>query len=321
MNDEASGLVILSGRMLRELVDMPSTIAAVRGAFIDAHKHTIEQPLRVALAQGRSLVMAAADDSGDFAVKAVTVFPQNSGSLPVVQGLVLLFDGATGSPRIVIDGLALTTLRTGAASGVATELLSPPESSVLSIIGAGGQALDQIVAVCAVRPISTLRLNSRSRQSAEQLGRRAAELFPELDISVWNTAAEAIAGADVVCTVTTATEPLFALGDLKEDVHVNAVGAHTSTAAEVPADVIEAASLVTVDSLAAAQAEAGDLIRAEAAARFFWEEAKELGGLLLERPTDRTGITVFKSVGIAAQDLAVAKLAFSRSRMSESPQA
>lgn len=305
-------MTLMAGRRIRELVDAPSAIRCVRDAFVASHRCEILQPVRTALAGGRYLVMSAADTSGNFAVKAVTVFPENE-SIPVVQGLVVLFDGLTGSPRLALDGATVTAMRTGAAAGVASDLLADPDASVLAIVGAGGQALDQVIAVCAVRNIESVRLNSRTLSSAERLREKVLRVFPDLHLSVHTTAAQAVRGADVVCTVTTSAEPLIESTDLKERVHINCMGAHTRFSSEVGVDVVAKATIVAVDSLHASQAEAGDLIKAVASGNFRWEEVVEIGALLSRAIPTPTGRTIFKSVGIAAQDLTLAKLIMDRS--------
>lgn len=311
MPSGVAALSMVSGDALRDLVDMESAIVAVRGAFVESSRGTIEQPLRMALAGGRSLVMAAADASGDFAVKAVTVFPQNSGRLPVVQGVMFLFDGVTGSPQIGLDGSTLTALRTGAASGVATDLLATPDAGVLAVIGAGAQSLDQVQAVCAVRPIERVHIASRTTAAAERLAERTRSLLPQVRVEVHADPRRAVRDAQVVCTATTSMEPVIGRDDVRDDVHVNAVGAHTADAAELAPDLIAAAQILAVDAKESARAEAGDLIRAEAAGLFTWSSARELGALILDPPA-RSGVTIFKSVGIAAQDLAVGRLALQR---------
>ncbi len=313
----------ISGPRLRELVPMGAAIDAVRGAFIASSRGTLEQPARLALEGGRALAMLSADREGVGTVlKAVTVRPENrKHALPAVQAVVLWFDGPTGAPIALIDGTSLTALRTGAASGVATDLLASPDARVLGMIGAGGQAEDQVRAVCAVRPIREVRVASRDPAHAARLAVRLGRELAPVRVLAAGTVREAIRGADLICTATTATEPLFGVDDLAADVHVNAVGAYTEAMCEVPEALLTAASVVAVDQVAAAMAEAGDLLRAIRSGQLMREQLVELGDLLARRFVSPGGWTVFKSVGIAAQDWAVARLAVERARASGAPHA
>ncbi len=308
-------MLVIPAQRLRELVPVRTAIDAVRDGFIAGSSGDIEQPSRLVLEGGQALAMLAADRRGIGTVlKAVTVRRQNAArGLPVVQAVVVWFDGDTGTPEALIDGTTLTALRTGAASGVATDLLAPPEAGVLAMIGAGGQAPDQVRAVCAVRPICEVRVASRNPAHAASLAARlAAELEPVRVVAT--SVAGAIAGADVVCTATTATEPLFAARDLAPTVHVNAVGAYTETMCELPAELLAGASVIAVDRVEAAMAEAGDLIQAIRRGLLRPDRLVEIGALLARPTAPPGGRTVFKSVGVAAQDWALARIAVERAR-------
>ncbi len=308
-------MLVVSPDRLRELVPMRAAIDAVRDGFIAGSSGGIEQPTRLALEDGRALAMLAADRQGiGMVLKAVTVRSGNPGrGLPAVQAVVVWFDGETGTPEALIDGTALTAIRTGAASGVATDLLASPDAGVLAMIGAGGQAPDQVRAVCAVRPIREVRIASRDPLHAADLAARLTlELEPVLVTAT--TIPGALAGADVVCTATTATRPLFATRDLAPAVHVNAIGAYTEAMCELPAELLAGATVVAVDLIDAALAEAGDLIQAIRGGLLQRERLVEIGTLLVRRAPPPGGRTVFKSVGVAAQDWALARLAVDRAR-------
>jgi len=293
---------------------MPSAIDAVRDAFVRSSGGRIEQPTRLALEGGAALAMLASDRDGlGTVLKAVTVRPANrERGMPAVQAVVIWFDGSTGVPLALIDGETLTALRTGAASGVATDLLAPPDASVLAMIGAGAQAADQVRAVCAVRPIREIRVASRHQARAAEFAARLAREIAPIRV-VARTLREALDGAQVVCTATTSTEPLFAASDLGTDVHVNAIGAYTREMCELPPELFADASVVAVDAIDAAMSEAGDLLRAMRDGRITRERLVEIG-TLASRPETAApgGRTVFKSVGVAAQDWALARLAVER---------
>jgi ornithine cyclodeaminase/alanine dehydrogenase-like protein (mu-crystallin family) len=304
-------MLLISAENLRKLVSMREAIDVVRQAFIDVSRGVIEQPTRVAVGGGSALAMIARHANGGGTVlKAITIRRDNSDrGLPNIQALVVWFDGLTGAPLAALDGTSLTAMRTGAASGVATALLAPADASVLTIIGAGGQAPDQVRAVCAVRPIREVRVAARSYGSAQRL---ALTLEPEISaakIVACETVVEAVSGADVVCTATNSERPLFAADDLTDRVHLNAIGAYTLTMCELPADLLGSADVVAVDQVEAALAEAGDLVSAIRDGTMQVGDLVEIGALLRQEPPRFNGRTVFKSVGIAAQDLALARLA------------
>ncbi len=304
-------MLLISAEALRDLVSMREAIDAVRQAFIDLSLGEIEQPTRVAVGGGSGLAMIARHRQGGGTVlKAITIRSDNRDrGLPNIQALVVWFDGLTGTPLAAIDGTALTAMRTGAASGVATDLLAPRGAAVLAMIGAGAQAPDQVKAVCAVRRIDEVRVAARSRESAQSL---VARLAPELEVRrivACDTIGEALAGADVVCTATNSGTPLFQAADLSDRVHVNAIGAYTHSMRELPADLLSGADVVAIDQLEATLAEAGDLVDAIKQGALREQDMVEIGSLLSRKEAPHAGRTVFKSVGVAAQDLALARLA------------
>lgn len=302
----------ISAETLRQTVSMDDAIHAVRAAFIKVSAGHIEQPTRLVLERGSAIAMLARDRAtGTVALKALTVRPDNrTKGLPSIQAVVMVFDGASGTPVAVIDGTALTALRTGAASGVATDLLAPRDAKVLAMIGAGAQSADQVRAVCAVRPITEVRIFSRDASHAMSVaGRLTAELHG-VRLTTAEVISDALLGADVICTATPATSPLFGVADLAPAVHVNAIGAFTPAMCELPPELIRDARVIAIDEVEASMSEAGDLLQAMDRGFLQPERLIELGKLLVEPPRPPgAGWTVFKSVGIAAQDLAVAALA------------
>ena len=221
-------------------------------------------------------------------IKAVKIISLSSGN----PGIVAVFD-EEGLPRGVVDGSTLTAIRTGAVAGLATRLLAKDSASTLAMLGAGAMAFDQVEAVRAVRPIDRVLVWSRSAESAAGFAQRiGGEAVGRAD--------DAVAQADVVSCATPATSPLFDPDAVKPGTHVNAVGAYRPDMAEVPADLLERAYVV-VDDVEAAAAEAGDLIQADR------EPNTTLVDLLADtHPQIGEDVTVFKSVGIAAQDVAAA---------------
>ncbi|MBX0330219.1 ornithine cyclodeaminase [Oscillochloris sp. ZM17-4] len=314
---------ILSADDVRRAVPMAAAIDAVEAAFVSLAAGDATVPLRTPIEiperEAVSLFMPAriAGPAAALGMKVVNVFPQNARGLaqPTIYALVSLFDPETGRPLAVLDGTYLTSLRTGAASGVATRHMARADASCLAVFGAGAQALPQILAVCAVRPIRTVWIVNRSRDRAALMAARLRGEGYKGDVLIAPSVAQALAEADVICTATSSETPLFADSDLRPGTHINAVGAYKPTMAEVPAETVARARLI-VDQRAAAWAEAGDLIQARAAGlidegHVVGEIGEVAGGALPGRTSDDQ-ITMFKSVGNAVQDLAVGALAIAR---------
>lgn len=314
---------ILSADDVRQAVPMAAAIDAVEAAFVSLSAGQVEAPLRAHLAtperQGLSLFMPAriaGPGAPALGLKVVSIFPRNIGrGEPTIYALVNIFDAETGRPLAVLDGTYLTALRTGAASGVATRHLARPEARVLALFGAGAQALPQALAICAVRPIERIWLVNRSRERAQLLAARMRGAGLTLDLRIAPSVEQALAEADIICTATAASTPLFADAALRPGTHINGIGSYQPSMAEVPAATVARARVV-VDQTAAAWAEAGDLIQARDAGLIGTNHVLgELGAVAAGRLIGRTSpdeITFFKSVGNAVQDVAVASLALAR---------
>jgi ornithine cyclodeaminase/alanine dehydrogenase-like protein (mu-crystallin family) len=249
-------------------------------------------------------------------VKVVTVVPENrERDLPTIQALVAVFDSGTGRPLAVMDGELLTAMRTGAASGVATDALARKNASVAAVIGAGVQGMRQLEAVCCVRTIREALVFDPDRERAEafatEMGRRLGRAVRVLDT------VSAVFAADVVCTATSSGQPVVADADLAKGVHVNAIGAYRPNTREIPGEAVARAKLF-VDSREACLAEAGELVMAMAEGNLDpTVPPAEIGEILAgSRPgrTDEAELTIFKSVGNAVQDLAVAGLILEEAR-------
>jgi len=269
----------LNSAQTREALSMPDAIRAMEHAFSGES----EAPLRTTV--GSSLVMPGRVDD-IMAVKVVSTEPGNP------SGVVIVF-GPDGTPLGLVHGPTLTAIRTGAVCGLATAMLASPDARTLAMLGAGAMAYDQIAAIRAVRPIERVLVWSRntvnSRMVAEMVG---GEHVADAD--------EAVALADVISCATPATSPLFAESSVAEGAHVNAVGAFTPDMVELPPELLERAYVV-VDDIEAAAVEAGDLIQAGRIPNTTLRD-------LLADTNAQIGedVTVFKSVGVAAQDVAAA---------------
>ena len=308
-------LPFLDADTLRRTVPVLDLLDAVEVAYRDVVGGRDRSPLRTRVplpAGGDLLLMPGVRDGGAGAsVKLVTVVPSNpERGLPTIHALVLWLDAVTGEPRALIDGETLTAMRTGAASGVATRLMARRESRVLALFGAGGQAQWQLRCVAAARPIAEVRVVTRSAAAREAFAERmAAETG--LAVHAVPEPREALDGADVVCCATTSSEPIFDAAWITPGTHVNGIGAFRRGMIEMPPALFGRATLVAVDSHDAAAEEAGDLIAALESGDLDEDAVIEIGSLPSEwaasRPHD--AITVFKSVGLAIQDVAAAELA------------
>ncbi len=296
-------------------MDMPEAIDAMRDAFgqLSAGEADVPQRLVLRTPEGVSLFMPGyLAGSGDLAAKIVSVYGGNPAhGLPVVSGVVVLLDSSTGVPVALMNGTSLTALRTGAAGGLAADLLALPEADTVALFGAGVQARTQLEAVRAVRPIRRVRILSRSGESA---GRLVAEL-EGVDAEVASDPAHCLEDARIVIAATDACEPVFPGELVAPGTHVTGVGSFTPDMQEVDAVLVTRAKVV-VDSREAALAEAGDLIIPIREGSFRPEDIHaELGELVRgvrRGREDASEITFFKSVGSAAQDVAVAGRIFRR---------
>jgi alanine dehydrogenase len=315
---------VLSSDDVRQAVSMPEAIDAVETAFTRLSGGMADVPLRTAIAtpevQGTSLFMPArlAGDAATAALgaKTVSIFPRNySRAEPTIYAMVTLFDPHSGRPLAVLDGTYLTALRTGAASGVATRWLAREDAHTLAIFGAGAQALTQVLAVCAVRPIDDIWLVNRTRDRAQLLLARLRAEGITCRVRLAPSPVEALAHADIVCTATSSATALFRDEDLQPGTHINAIGSFQPSMSELPLELVARSRLV-VDQREAAWAEAGELVQAHAAGLISTDAVVgEIGAVVAGQIDGRLEpgeVTCFKSVGNAVQDLAVGTLALER---------
>jgi ornithine cyclodeaminase len=313
-------MLVLTREDVRSLVPMEQAIDLVRLAFQDLSAGRALSPLRTGLAvipgTGTTLVMPAYVPSASaLGLKVVSVFAGNPArGLPTITSMVCLVDDETGQPLAILEGAYLTALRTGAVSGVATSLLAREDAAVLTVIGAGVQALTQAAAVCAVRPIQRIIVVARSEASLERFRARCAVDWPDMvkRLETTRDVSAAVRGADVICAATTSRTPVFDDADVRPGTHINGVGSFTPEMQEVPAATV-ARALVVVDQLEPALEEAGDLIIPLRDGLISRDQvSREIGALASGTVEGRTGddqVTFFKSVGNAVQDMAVAKFA------------
>jgi len=319
-------MLILTADDVRKALPMNEAIQAMKDAYASLSSGTAVVPLRTRLpipnSEALSLFMPAfvsSQDGNALAIKVVSLFPTNPArGLAFIQAAVLVFDAETGRAMALLEGSSLTAIRTGAAGGAAIDLLSRADSKVAAIFGAGAQGRTQLEAACTVRKIETAFIFDadigKANSFAEEM--RGKGLITN-DIRVASNAREAIENADIICTATTATKPVFDNKDLKAGTHISAVGSYTADMQEVPAETIQRAKVV-VDSRSASLEEAGDLIQPIRAGLFDESHIHaELGEIVLGRKAGRQSqdeITYFKSVGIAVQDAMAAQVALNNAR-------
>ena len=316
-------LRILSGADVRRAVTMAEAVEAVREAYVQLSAGQAVVPLRTPVEVEKrdavTLFMPAYLTASDaMGAKIVSVFPGNPTlGLPLIHAVVVVVDAETGQPAAVMDGTYLTALRTGAASGVATGLLARPEARAAAIFGAGAQARTQLEAICTVRALERVWVYDLAPGAAQAYAQEMSQRGRPIpaDIVVADTPAQAVREADVICTATTSSRPVFDDADLKPGVHVNGIGAYTPEMQEIPAETVARARVV-VDSRSASLAEAGDLIVPLQAgliseANIHGEIGEVAAGTIPGRTSD-SEVTFFKSVGVAVQDVAVAALILRR---------
>jgi len=263
-----------------------------------------------------ALMPAALDAPSALGAKIITVFPANDRSpYDSHQGVVLLFDTEFGRLIAILDASTITALRTAAVSAVATRLLSRPESRTLALLGAGVQAATHLDAMRIVRPIEEVRVWSRSGARAEEFAARAASTGAR--IVVTPTARAAAEGADIICTVTSSREPVLSGEWLTPGAHVNAVGASLPTARELDSAAVARARFFA-DRRESTLNEAGDFLVPKREGVIADDHiVGEIGELLLDPPRvagrrSSEEITVFKSLGLAIEDVAAAHRIYTR---------
>ena len=299
---------------MRECMD------AMRAALAEVSSGRAVLPLRtVVRLPGTSNFFATMPGGLEHALgaKVITVFPGNAHTaLDSHQGAVLLFDPETGALRAVMDASAITGIRTAAVSGVATELLARPQADDLAILGSGVQAMTHLEAMLLARPIKRVRVWSRTPARSREFATRAEARF-QITIECAPTAREAVEGAAIVCTTTASREPVLFGEWLAPGVHVNAVGASVPTARELDTAAVVRARLY-VDRRESALTEAGDFLipRLEGAITDA-HIVGELGAVILGSVASRRAddeITLFKSLGIAVEDVASARLLYEKAQ-------
>ena len=313
-------MLVLSEADVRAVLPMRDLIDAMQAALAEFSDGRVQQPLRTVLEVGDSkaffgVMPAFIPETGALGTKLVTIFGGNASvGLPTHLATIVLLDSETGALRAVMDGRYVTEARTAAVSAVSAQLLSRPEATTLAIIGSGVQARSHLEAMGHVRPLREVRVWSPTRAHREQFGRDAQKLT-SARVRVGTDARAAVSGADLVVLVSASREPVVHSEWIAEGAHICAVGACRPDQREMDTALVRRARLF-VDSRVGALAEAGDVVLPMKEGAFgAGHIVGELGEVAAGRIAGRTTpseVTVFKSLGMAVEDVAAAHLAFQR---------
>ncbi len=310
-------VLILSKQDIESILDMKTTINAVEEGFRQYELGTIQMPLRPTIFaeeyKGYYLVMPAyIGGMKSLGLKAVTAYPMNPEkyNLPTILATVLLNDVETGKLLAIMEGGSITAMRTGAGSGVATKYLAKKDARVVGVFGAGVQARTQLWAVCEVRDIEVAKVYDvnavASRKFSEEMGKKL-----DIDVSFVDSAKAVVVDSDIIVTATTASNPLFEGDWIEAGTHINGIGSHHGLSKRELDEMTIKRSKVVVDSREACLAEAGDIM-VPISQKDITEDHiyAELGEIVTGKKPGRTSeeeVTLFKSVGLALQDMSTAK--------------
>lgn len=310
---------ILSARDVEAAVDVPAAIAVVGQALAEfSNGHTVvPERLPVAIADYGATMLAMpalAPRLGALGLKLVSVYPDNvRQGKRTINGLFILLDISTGEPLAMLEAASLTAMRTGAAAALSCRLLARPEASCVTVIGTGAQARSALRALLEVQPVREVRLHNRIPASAYAMAEAVAQ-WPQgagLKVMVTLDPGAAVEGADILITATTSLTPVLPASAVGPGMHIVAIGAFRPNMQEVPSDVVARATKVVVESRSSALAEAGDLLIPIREHRFRPDQIHaELGEIFDGRRPGRQRpdeLTLFKSVGHAVMDVAMAR--------------
>lgn len=298
---------------------MGEAIQDVKDVLIAKAEEKIENPIRTVIEfperSASALYMPSADHVSNVStMKAVTIFPENPQiGKPTTQGVTLVSDATNGEHLALMNASYLTRLRTGALSGIATDMLARKDSKVLTAIGTGGMAFEQVLGVLEVRPIEKILLVNPTESKALAFKERlyAFGVDPSIEIVIERDVSVAVKAADIICCSTRSETPVFNGADIQPGTHVNGVGSYLPHMREVDFEFIQTCHKIVVDDYHGVTEEAGELIHANEQDNWSYDklhgELKDVvtGSLSARESTDE--VTFFKCVGAAYFDLAVAK--------------
>ncbi len=317
----SNNLLIIPGDIVKETLSMVQAIDLMRDAFSELSAGNITIPDRIhldmPLDSADSLIMPVYSvTTGKYGVKVVSLNRDNyKNHLPMIHAVMLLFDSINGKPVALVDAESITSIRTGAASGLATDLLSRTDSSVVAIFGSGVQARTQLEAVCSVRNIKQALVFTKDVDSIDNF---INEMNDKLSIIIsYEEDLSRLYDADIICTATNSAAPLFEDEHIQDGVHINAIGSYKPNEREIPSKTVARAKTV-VDSRKSCLLESGDIIIPinESLINEDHIEA-ELGEIISGNKKCRlnnSDITLFKTVGSAIQDLVCAIYVYENAR-------
>jgi len=316
-------ILVLDNRQIHELLPMPECIELMADALAALARGEVYQPLRTIVrppeARGLLGLMPAyrAGEQGAFGLKAICVFPENPAKgKDAHQGAVMLFSRESGELLALMNASEITAIRTAAVSAVATRLLAREDAQQLAIIGAGVQARTHLTALASVRALTHARVAARNIEHAQQLVR---EMQPQIGFSIEavQTNEEAVRGADLIVTATSSLEPVINKDWISPGAHVNAIGTHSPNSREIDSATMAAARIFT-DRRESALNESGDYLLAAKEGLVTPESiSAEIGELLIGTKTGRTSateITLFKSLGLAIEDVVSADYLYKKAQ-------
>jgi ornithine cyclodeaminase/alanine dehydrogenase-like protein (mu-crystallin family) len=296
---KSDGPIFLSEHQVRQHLRIADLIPVMERALIDFSAGRVTQPVRSVIKvdpPGGFLGLMPASTPEGLGLKAVTFYPSNAErGIPTHMATIFLVDSETGAPLAIMDGRLITEMRTAAVSAAATKLLAAPESKVLAILGSGVQARSHAEALRLVRNFEEIRVWSPTREHAKQFAKEIGATAV--------SAEEAVRGADVVVTVTNSKTPVLKGSWLKSGCHVNAIGACRPDWHELDDEAMT--NIVFVDSREGAMKESGDVILS--GAKIYAELGEAFAGKIPARSNETT---IFKSLGMAVEDIAAAMLVY-----------
>ncbi|MBQ4506148.1 MAG: ornithine cyclodeaminase family protein [Firmicutes bacterium] len=295
-------------------LDMPGCVELMEDTLLKLHRGGFEQYLRTGQPMpGGNIIafMPAFCFDGYFGAKILSVFPKNSrDGFPSHQGQILIFDGEHGELKALVDATSVTKIRTGAVSGAASKYLARKDSKILALLGAGEQAESHLKAISGLFALDEVRVWNHNKSKAESFCGAHRAIAGGAVLKAADSAEEAVRGADIICTLTPSKEPVVKYEWIKPGAHINAVGACTKDARELDTETVRRARFFC-DSVESVMAEAGDYVIPMNEGAFGKEHlVGTLGQLFageIEGRTSDEDITIFESLGLAAEDLAAAK--------------
>lgn len=309
-------MIILNEQEIQKFYTMKEAIIAVKDILQSKQAEQLETPVRTVIdfpsEDASILYMPSADLEQKFASnKIVSIFPKNpANDLPTTQGVVALHDAQNGQMLALLNASYLTRLRTGALSAIATDYLARKDASSLTVIGTGAMAFEQVLGILAVRNIKTIQLYNRTLVKAENFKEQLQKLYPSIEITVFEDVNEAVRVADIINCATRSTVAVFDGTYVAKGTHINGVGSYLPSMREIDEKLIIPENKIVVDDLHGFTEEAGEFMSAHESGQWSFKEVhgtmEQLEAKQVKGRENDAEITIFKSVGAAYYDLAVA---------------